>query len=276
MPPETSPHPPRPDIPVRRPGLALTPEIPRHWYGGRPFASHFFDALSSTFPDGEAFFVRSVMHYRDRIDDPALARAVQGFAGQEAQHRQQHDAHVQLLLAQGYTGLATRNRLMRAALRVLGNHLPGVSLRSTAALEHLTAILARRLLGDPERWCGPMDPRMARLWQWHALEEAEHKAVAYDVLQRVTPSHARRCVAQLVESTLLAVEVLDRTAYMLWKDGLLFRRDTWRDGWRFLLGPDGFLRGLGAEWRAWFRRDFHPDDVDDAVIVTRGRELLAA
>jgi len=266
----------RSSIPVRRPDLALSPEIPRHWYGGRPFATHFFDALSSTFPDGEAFFVRSVQRYRSRLDDPDLARAVQGFAGQEAQHRQQHDAHLALLLQHGYGALATRNRFMRAALRFFGRRIPRGALAATASLEHLTAILARRLLGEPERWCAEMDPRMARLWQWHALEEAEHKAVAFDVLMRVAPSHPRRVVSQVVNSVGLVIEILDRTLYMLWKDGLLFRRETWRDGWRFLLGENGFLRGLGADYRAWFRRDFHPNDVDDRPLVVCWRERIAA
>jgi predicted metal-dependent hydrolase len=165
---------PRTAIPVRRPDLALSTTLPRYWNGGRAFATHFFDALSSTFPDGEASFVRSVQHFRGRIEDPDLARAVQGFAGQEAQHRRQHDAHLGVLVGQGYTGLATRNQIMRKALRFLERHAPRAALASTASLEHLTAILARRLLGEPERWCGRMDPRLAELCLWHALEEAEH------------------------------------------------------------------------------------------------------
>jgi predicted metal-dependent hydrolase len=260
---------------VRRPDLALTPSIPRHWCGGRPFATHFFDALSSTFPDGEASFVRSVQRYRGWIDDPELARAVRGFAGQEAQHRHQHAAHLELLLAEGYAALATRNRFMRKALRLLERFAPRTALASTASLEHLTAILARRLLGEP-RFCDEMDPRMARLWQWHALEEAEHKAVAFDVLRRVDVGDGRRTFALIWNSVGLVVEILDRTLYMLWKDGLLFRRDTWRDGWAFLCSESGFLRGLGADYRAWFRRDFHPNDVDDGPMIERWRERFAA
>lgn len=266
----------RAPIPVRRPDLALSPTLPRYWNGGRPFATHFFDALSSTFPDGEASFVRSVQHYRGRIEDPELARAVQAFVGQEAQHRKQHGAHLDLLLGQGYSGLAKRNRITRASLRLFERHAPRAALASTASLEHLTAILARRLLGDSERWCGEMDPRMAALWRWHALEEAEHKAVAFDVLAAVAPGYGRRVMALVGNSLGLAIEVLDRTVYMLWKDGLLFRRETWREGWDFLLGRDGFLRGLGADYRAWFRRDFHPDDEDDRPLIEHWRNRFAA
>ncbi len=262
-------------IPIRRPDLAISSAIPRHWLGGNPFASHFFDALSSTFPDGEAFFVRSVQHYRGRISDPDLLRAIAGFAGQEAQHRQQHDRHLQLLQGSGYTALAARNRIMRWVMYFVGRWHPRGALAATAALEHLTAILARRVLRDTDRLCAQMDPRMARLWQWHALEESEHKAVAFDVLMQVAPGHARRVAVQVVNSLGLLLEVLDRTLYMLWKDGLLFRRVTWRQGWSFLFGADGFLRGLGPDYRRWYRRDFHPDEVDDSALIERWRARLA-
>ena len=65
-------------IQVRRPALELGPEVPRHWYAGEPFATHYLDALSSVFPDGEAFFVRSVQRFRDQIDDPELKRSFLG------------------------------------------------------------------------------------------------------------------------------------------------------------------------------------------------------
>ena len=121
-----------------------------------------------------------------------------------------------------------------------------------------------------------MDARMARLWQWHALEEAEHKAVAFDVLARVAPSYSLRVFSQLTNTLGLCVEILDRTAYMLWKDGLLFRRKVWAGGFRFLLGRDGLLRGLGADYRAWYRRDFHPNDSDDSELIAIWRPRVAS
>jgi predicted metal-dependent hydrolase len=266
----------RSPIPIRRPALALSSEIPRHWLDGNAFATHFFDALSSTFPDGEAFFVRSVQHYRGSIDDPELLRAVSGFAGQEAQHRQQHDRHLALLVASGYPALARRNRIMARVLHFLNRRLPLRSLVATAGLEHLTAIMARRLLGPGQHWCERMDRRMAELWRWHALEESEHKSVAFDVLRRVAPSHRLRIAVQVVNTFWLVLEVLDRLVYMLWQDGLLFRRATWREGWTFLFGPHGFLRGLGPDYRRWYARDFHPDEVDDSALVARWRERVSA
>jgi predicted metal-dependent hydrolase len=257
------------EIPVRRPAHSLSSDIPRHWKGGDPFATHFLNALSSTFPFGEAFFVRSVLRYRDRIEDPRLLAKIRGFAGQEGQHSRLHDEHLDMLIAQGYSGLATRNRIADRILRWHNRRTPKFSLTTTAALEHMTALLARQILSAPERHTADMHPEMSQLWRWHALEEAEHKAVAFDVLAQVVPSHARRIFAMASMTLGMLVEVLDRMAYMLWKDGLLFDWKIWSGGWRFLFATDGFLRGLGADYLGWYRRDFHPDDVDDRPLIER-------
>lgn len=221
---------------VRRPALALSDDVPRHWFGGDAFATHYMDALSSVFPDGEAFFVRSVLRFRDRIDDPVLQRAVAGFAGQEAQHSREHERHLALLAAHGYTGLARANRAMDRAMWLQNRLLPRFSLAGTAASEHLTALLARRILERDAAFTRAMGPRMAELWRWHALEEAEHKSVAFDVLARAA---------------------------------------TWRSGWRFLFARGGLLRGHARDYLAWLRRDFHPDEIDDHPLILAGRERLA-
>jgi len=270
-------------ITVRRPRIDLAPRmsnaaegIPRFWWGGDPFKTHFLDALSSTFPFGESFFVRSVRFYADRIDDPTLKAEIGLFAGQEGQHSRLHDDHVKLLIGHGYTGLETRNRVIDKILRWQNRRSPAMSLAVTAALEHLTAILARQVLRDTGGWLEDMDPEMARLWRWHALEEAEHKAVAFDVLMKVAPGRLRRNLAMALNTGGLVVEVVDRMIYMFWKDGLLFRGSIWMRGWRFLLGRGGFLRAVGREYRAWYRRDFHPDEIDDREMIATNAPLIAA
>ena len=261
-------------IPIRSPSKMLGSNIPRHWNADDPFATHFLNALSSTFPFGEAFFVRSVLRYRDRIEDPALRERIRGFAGQEGQHSRVHDDHVEMLLDQGYTALATRNALVDRIARWHNRRFPKFSLAMTAALEHLTALLARQILSDVELRTGAMHPDMAKLWRWHALEEAEHKAVAYDVLMLVAPSFGLRAFVMIFNTIGLSIEVMDRLVYMLWKDGVLFRRKTWSKGWRYLFGEGGFLRGTGADYRNWFRRGFHPDDIDDRPLIEAHAPLV--
>lgn len=263
-------------IVVRRPRLDLAnradptaPPIDRNWWGGEPMKTHFLDALSSTFPFGEAFFVRSVRYYADRVEDPTLREEIRAFAGQEGQHSRIHDDHVALLLQQGYTAIETRNRLFDRFVRWHNVKFPAMSLAVTASLEHLTALLARKVLEDDASQLETMDPRMRSLWRWHALEEAEHKAVAFDTYQAMGLPYRLRVVAMVLSTLDLSLETFQRMAYMMWKDGRLFDAESWTRGWRFLLGRDGFLRGLGNDYRAWFRRDFHPDQIDDRATIER-------
>ncbi len=263
------------EIHVRRPQLDLS-ALPRYWFDGEVFATHFSNAMSSVFPPGEAFFVRAVLHYRDRITDPELLEAIRGFAGQEGQHSYIHDLHAKLIVDQGYPFIGFRNRVMKRVMPWINRHFPRFSLAITASLEHLTAILAHELLSRPERWTDRMHPDIAPLWQWHALEEVEHKAVAYDVLQQVSGSYWGRAFALVLATGMLAGETLLRLSYMLFVDGKFFDRAIWSQGMRDLFGRDGLLRPLGRPYRAWFRRDFHPWSRDDRPLIASGLKRAAA
>ena len=72
------------DITVRRPGIDHEQPLPKHFVADDPMRSHIAAMLSSVFPEGEDFFVRSVRAYRDQITDPELSKQVKGFIGQEA------------------------------------------------------------------------------------------------------------------------------------------------------------------------------------------------
>src|SRR3546814_16965350 len=60
-----------------------------------------------------------------------------------------------------------------------------MQLAATCALEHFTATLANAILADPAHLAGA-DAEAQRMWRWHAIEEIEHKAVAYDTWVHAT------------------------------------------------------------------------------------------
>jgi predicted metal-dependent hydrolase len=254
-------------IVVRRVRLPLSAETARYWFDGDPFLTHFMNALSSTFPDGEAFFVRSVQHYRDRARGEEQREAIRRFAQQEGLHSREHDAHLALLEAQGYRWLLRLNETAARQMRWMNRHLPLYSLATTAALEHLTAVLARQILAFPERWADPMSPDMKPLWRWHAVEEAEHKAVAFDVLEDVSGSWALRAFAGVTATLGLAFDTTVRLAYLLARDGLVWRPSVWWRGLRRLAAPGPARRQLLRDYFAWYRRGFHPAQIDDRPLI---------
>ena len=127
----------------------LPQPLPRHWHGGDAFRSHLFDAMSVLFPDGERFFIDSVRHFRERIEDPALKEQIRGFIGQEGHHSREHLEYSQRLRDLGYD-IERIERRVRMRIRFSQKRFsPERQLAATAALEHITAIMADGLLRNP-------------------------------------------------------------------------------------------------------------------------------
>ncbi|HEX5365685.1 MAG TPA: metal-dependent hydrolase [Acidimicrobiales bacterium] len=253
-------------------------DVPRHFAaGGDLVLSHLAAVLSSLFPDGEDFFVRSVRQHRDRITDPALKRDVAGFIGQEAVHGREHRALNDRLAQLGYP---TRRfeRITRASLGLRERLAsPVANLAATAALEHFTATLAQLLLSDPEVRALFGHHEVRDIFVWHALEESEHKAVAFDVYKAVGGSERTRVWTM----NIVTVGFLVGTALMT-LDSLLHDRATYRPGalrasWRRFRRSPLMRPALWRQLRDYNRPDFHPDDVDTTELVARWRaELFGA
>ena len=250
-----------PTIRPRHPALAFDQSIPRYWFGGSSAATLIANGVNLLFPAGERFFVRSVRHYLDRIDDPVLREQIKGFAGQEGRHAQAHERFFEVLTAQGYDIDAFLRTYERIAFGMVEPRAPAaLRLSVTAALEHFTAIMAGNALS-----LGLLDgahPEMRKLLLWHASEEIEHKAVAFDVLKKVNPSYALRMAGLAVATTMLSGFWMAATWMLLRQDGVslsTLHRELRAMGDRSPVGRRVFGRGI-AEYA---RRDFHPADNDN-------------
>jgi uncharacterized protein len=255
-------------LPIRRDlRFALPAERIKNWHEQGPFITHFFNALSLLFPQGELFFMDSVRHYRQRIDDPALKKEIQGFIGQEAMHSREHVAYNDLLQAAGLPAHKLDHRL-KVVLDLQKKYLPAsFNLAVTIALEHYTAMLAEILLSDPSRF-GESVKGYQQMWCWHALEETEHKAVAFDVWNTVIkPGPGRyllRTGSMLFTTVLFWLVVFDFHLHLLIADrragGHL--KGLWRM-LKFLYGPKGVFPRMALPWLHYFKPGFHPWDHDN-------------
>ena len=146
------------------------------WFGGHAFKTAWFNAMSITFPLGEKFFIDSVRHYSDRIDDPKLQEDIRGFCGQEGFHRREHDLYNRTLCdLRGYDLQYLEGRLAKNIALSNKYYSPLQQLAMTAALEHITAIMAESSLSDGSPMNEVGDAAMRDLWDWHAAEEMEHR-----------------------------------------------------------------------------------------------------
>jgi predicted metal-dependent hydrolase len=249
--------------------------VPRYFADGDVVMSHMFAVLSATFPGGESYFVRSVSGARDRITDEPLASNIEGFIGQESMHGREHRAFNACLAELGYPTRAIErytDRAYRLFERVGTNR---VHLAVTAALEHYTATLAEMLLTDPDARAVFEHDAVRRLFLWHSLEEAEHKAVAFDTYRHVGGSERMRCLAMTAVHLDFLLELVAMTAVSVWLDPLARRHPlrTLRSAVRLIRSPFASITAA-RQLLQYHRRGFHPNDRDTSELVASWRREL--
>jgi len=262
------------DVQPRQMDFQYDESIPRYWFDGDQFKTLLLTALSCTFPEGERFFVRSVRRYQKDIEDPELAQRVKGFIGQEAHHGNEHETFNALMENNGIPANKVEQFVHEGLKWRESRMSPERALAKTCALEHFTAMLAEAILSNEEIFEG-MDERMLPLWLWHAIEESEHKSVAFDVYQDKVGSYWTR-VSEMAGTT---VEFIGFTIFhYLQLRADMDDRTDWRSvlrGFNWLLGKPGWLRRLGPAYRAYYKPGFHPGKRDGAELRRAGLEKLA-
>jgi len=242
---------------------------PRLWHGERVEATAIYNALSSTFPIGEAYFVESVRAVRHGAP-PKLAEEIKAFTTQEAIHSREHDAFNKRAAEAGYD-LSKLERRVEERLAVARARGPIPNVAATMALEHFTAILAHQLLANPAHLEGA-DPETAELWRWHACEEIEHKGVAYDTWLWATRDWPRFKRWKVKAKVMLYVTrnfLVDRTAgslELMRQDGVTGARAWWLLLTYLWVKPAMFRKIAGA-WFKYFLPGFHPWNEDDRHLL---------
>jgi uncharacterized protein len=248
----------------------------RWWNGGDPIATAFYNGMSLTFPQGEAFFIESVRHFRNAVPAPQQAQ-IDAFIKQEAAHSREHTHFNRQVHEAGYDVTYIETELAER-LSQAKNNPPVVNLATTAALEHFTAIIAHACLKS-DRHFKHASTDAARLWKWHAIEEIEHKAVAYDAFLAVTrhlSSYKRWKFRSLVmlQATNNFMKGRIRNMRHLFKQDGINTAATWiRAAWFLFIYP-GLLRQIFPHWLAFFLPGFHPWKLDDRALIGRNEATL--
>lgn len=250
----------------------------RWWAGGDPIATAWFNALSATFPRGEALFIDSVKAFRDGTP-PQLQAEIRAFIRQEINHTREHLAFNRAATEAGYD-MREIDARVEALLAQVYERPPHAWLAVTMALEHFTAMFAHEFLTYPEHFSGA-DTEQAELWRWHAVEEIEHKGVAYDTWLHATRDWSRwkrwkvKSVLMLIITKRFITHRFRDAAELLAQDGIT--------GWRakgpliwYLIGKPGILRRLFPAWCSYFLPGFHPWNEDDRALIGKYDSEYAA
>ena len=255
------------EIKPQRMGFEFGDHVPRYWVADSYLISHTMNALSVLFPKGEQFFVDSVRHFRGLVTDERLKEEVRGFIGQEAMHSLEHVAMNEHVRRQGMP-IEELEAHLEVVLGIVKKLPKRHQLAITCALEHLTAMMADIVLArDDVR--EDMDESMRPLWVWHAIEETEHKSVAFDVFRQAGGTYAERSFYLVFSTAALGVMASYFTTRMMLNDRQGFSLKGATHGLWQMWGRDGVFSSLIPSWLDYFRPGFHPWDHDNSELVAR-------
>ncbi|PCJ22250.1 MAG: metal-dependent hydrolase [Gammaproteobacteria bacterium] len=250
------------EIKARRMNFQHTENKPRYWHHGDAFMTHALTSASIFFPEGERFFIRSVRNYQDQVSDPKLQEDIKGFIAQEATHGHEHTKYNADIVKQGYGFLRPVERQVKVGLALLNKYTPKqFQLAITVALEHITAISAGMLLAYPQLMEG-VAPEHQEIWLWHAVEETEHKGVAFDVYNEVGGQYWVRVLALLLATLSFIPAVFLLLGRFLWIDKKLTRQ-TWQELKNYHQGKSFIFKEVGGHYLDYYRKDFHPWEVQN-------------
>jgi uncharacterized protein len=241
-----------------------------------PIGVAFYAALSSAFPHGENFFVRSVAQFAKQVP-PSLKADVEAFIKQEALHSREH---VKFNTGVGEAGIPIDAMISRANrhLDIADTRGPLNRLATTVALEHFTAVFAEKILSDARHLAHYNGEDLA-LWQWHAIEEIEHKAVAFDVFNHVSSdwSPLKRYLCR----TGAMLDAMMRLALVMWVSSgdVLASQGLKTKGWQgrllgFLFMRPGLLSAMTPSLLAFFLPGFHPSQTDESALLSQAKTVL--
>jgi predicted metal-dependent hydrolase len=253
------------DLTVRKLLIDLEAPFELRWNGGDAFTSAFMNALSMSFPVGEQFFIDSLRRGVKELSpdlQASFAKDIKGFIGQEATHRRIHERFNHHVLNQGMVNHWEKRILRRIALINQKKAIHAVAV--TTAYEHYTSVFAAWLLNHPH-FLAQAPQRLQTLWMWHASEETEHRSVSFDIYRAMGGNEVWRKRWMITVTVFFLTDILRQTCHNLWRDGSLFKLNTWRSAWRHLFAKEGLFTSSYASWKQYFRADFHPAQHDDQL-----------
>jgi predicted metal-dependent hydrolase len=112
------------------------------------------------------------------------------------------------------------------------------------------------------------------LFVWHALEESEHKAVAFDVYKAVGGGERLRVWTMNFFRFGFVVGMFLMVTGSLLRDPATYRRGRLRQSWKQFKTSPVINRAVWDQLKDYNRTGFHPDDSDTTELVETWRQRL--
>ena len=151
------------------------------WRPDNPAVTHLFNGLSLVKPYLEPYLAKSTQAAIPYIDAPELVQDMHAFSAQESRHFECHRRLNEILKSNGYPELVRVEQRMARSYARLRNKSLRTQLAYNAGFECMTNGFTNWMINKRKTLFAGGAPHVVSFFLMHAVEETEHKTVAFDV-----------------------------------------------------------------------------------------------
>ena len=259
----------------RKVGIDFTDIDTPCFYQDNPCISAMWVGLSTSFPPGEAEFIKSVRAFQKQVTDEKLLQDVKNFAHQEAHHSLQHRLINKQFQRLGYD-IESLDKFYKTEITGRAEQWSANKrLARTVVAEHVTAVMAHYALTQEDKMT-PFPHSLKALFQWHAIEEIEHKSVAFDVYKHCVGDRGllmRQYYYFVFYEFPLGIFL--STRFLLKGLGVKVTWQHRKQLMSYLFGRNGLVSSVKGLYWMFRKKGFHPWDHDDSELVAHWKEQLS-
>lgn len=229
------------------------------WYEGQSVVTHFMNALSIGIPETERFLVRVIKPYQTLIKDEVLLEKTEKFLHEEITHSLHHTKFNLELKRKGYPVDFAIKFTQWGYQWIYRLFSQKTQLAMGACFEHMTTMLVE--YGFEKELMKQDVSDAYDLFIWHAFEELNHRAGAYDVYQYVDGGYIRRILSMVYVTFFFIIGVSVIQGSFILSD-LFHRRGMKLKHWwfwaKFFFAKGGMFWGSLKKYFSIYRVKFIP------------------
>ena len=190
------------EITVRKVNFEFPDDVNLYAIPALPRVSLFIAAFSMTMPYLEPYLIRMMLKAADQVDDEKLLEDMKRFSQQEGNHYRNHARLNNVIRGKFNDTVAQELQQIEVEMkadyaRFLKEKPLKFNLAYAEGFEAMTCAAALANTEEGPKDDGPISKGWAELMDWHALEEIEHRTVAFDVYNHVVGSYPYRLIQGL-------------------------------------------------------------------------------
>ena len=181
-------------IVVREFAFEFPQDLDPVWRPDKPVIAHLFNGLSLVKPYLEPHLAKSTLRAISHINVPELVEDMRDFSAQESRHYECHRRLNEILKSNGYPELArVEERMARSYKRLMKKSLR-TQLAYNAGFECMTNGFTNWMINKRTKLFAGGSPHVVSFFLMHAVEETEHKTVAYDAYMAYSGKYLPRVI----------------------------------------------------------------------------------